>query len=67
MKSTNFNVVRYDADEVMLFDWAEPHIKEILDDKGNVIDTEIEHLYTKTIFLGLNDKIENYIEVEKVK
>ena len=29
MKSTNFSLVRYDADEGMVFDWAEPHYNEI--------------------------------------
>lgn len=61
MKSTNFNIVRYDADEGMVFDWKEPRYIE--DDKGNKIQ---EHLYVKTLFIGGNDKIENYIEVQEV-
>ena len=58
MKSTNFNLVRYDADEGKVFDWAEAHFIE--DEKGNQIQ---EHLYAKTLFIGGNDKIENYVEV----
>ena len=58
MKSTNFNLVRYDADEGMVFDWAEARFIE--DENGNQIQ---EHLYAKTLFIGGNDKIENYIEV----
>lgn len=58
MKSTNFNIVRYDADEGMVFDWAEPRYL----DEANTIQ---EHLYAKTLFIGGNDKIENYIEVVK--
>ena len=61
MKSTNFNIVRYDADEGMVFDWKEPRYVE--DEKGNKIQ---EHLYVKTLFIGGNDKIENYIEVQEV-
>lgn len=59
MKSTEFQLVRYDADEGMVFDWAEPHMIE--DENGNQIQ---EHLYAKTLFIGGNDNIQNYIEVE---
>ena len=58
MKSTNFNLVRYDADEGMVFDWKEPRFTE--DEEGNQVQ---EHLYVKTLFIGGNDTIENYIEV----
>jgi hypothetical protein len=58
MKSTNFNLVRYDADEGMVFDWVEPRYVE--DAEGNPIQ---EHLYAKTLFIGANDSIDNYIEV----
>lgn len=60
MKSTNFNITRYDADEGMVFDWAEPRFQE--DENGKQVQ---EHLYVKTLFIGGNDKIENYIEVEE--
>lgn len=62
MKSTNFNLVRYDADEGMVFDWAEPRFVEDAD--GNQVQ---EHLYAKTLFIGANDSIENYIEVKIVE
>ena len=62
MKSTNFNLVRYDADEGKIFDWAEPRFEE--DEEGNEVQT---HLYVKTLFIGSFDNIENYIEVEEVK
>lgn len=58
MKSTNFNLVRYDSDEGMVFDWVEPHFTE--DENGNQVQ---EHLYAKTLFIGPLDSIENYIEV----
>lgn len=59
MKSTNFNLVRYDADEGYVFDWKEPRFIE--DEEGEQVQ---EHLYVKTLFIGANDKIENYIEVD---
>lgn len=58
MKSTNFNLVRYDADEGMVFDWKEPRF--VQDENGEEIQ---EHLYAKTLFIGSNDSIDNYIEV----
>ena len=63
MKSTNFNLVRYDADEGKVFDWAEPRYDIELDENGNEIKTQT-HLYAKTLFIGPTDSIENYIEVE---
>ena len=64
MKSTNFNIVRYDADNGMVFDWKEPRYREELDEKENPIQVQ-EHLYAKTLFIGGNDSIDNYIEVEE--
>ena len=60
MISSNFNLTRYDADEGKVFDWVEPRFLE--DEDGNKIQ---EHLYVKTLFIGINDNIENYVEVEK--
>ena len=62
MKSTNFKLTRYDADEGFVFDWKEPRFQE--DEEGNQVQ---EHLYAKTLFIGELDTIENYIEVEEVK
>ena len=61
MKSTSFKLMRYDADEGKVFDWAEPRFHE--DENGEQIQ---EHLYVKTLFLAVNDSIENYVEVEEV-
>lgn len=58
MKSTSFYLFRYDADEGMVFDWKEPRFTE--DENGNQIQ---EHLYAKTLFIGGNDTLDNYIEV----
>jgi hypothetical protein len=62
MKATNFNLIRYDADEGMVFDWKEPRFYK--DEEGNQVQ---EHLYASTLFIGANDSIENYIEVEAPK
>ena len=59
MKTTNFKLTRYDADEGMVFDWAEAHFME--DENGNQIQ---EHLYATTLFIGGNDSIDNYIEIK---
>jgi hypothetical protein len=59
MKSTEFQLTRYDADEGKVFDWTEPRFVE--DAEGNQVQ---EHLYAKTLFIGANDNIDNYIEVE---
>ena len=59
MKARNFNLIRYDADEGMVFDWIEPRFNE--DAEGNKIQ---EHLFVKTVFIGGNDSIDNYIEVK---
>ena len=62
MKSTEFNIVRYDSDDGLVFDWATPRFTQ--DEDGNEIQ---EHLYVKTLFIGGNDSIDNYIEVREVK
>lgn len=59
MKSTKFNIIRYDADDGKVFDWKEARYTE--DENGNQVQ---EHLYAKTIFVGGMDNINNYIEVE---
>ena len=59
MKAQNFNLIRYDADDNKVFDWKEPRFVE--DEEGNQIQ---EHLYAKTLFIGGNDTIDNYIEID---
>jgi hypothetical protein len=61
MKAKTFNLVRYDADEGKVFDWVEPRFIE--NEDGEQIQ---EHLYVKTLFIGGNDSIDNYIEVDEV-
>lgn len=63
MKAQTFKLVRYDADEGSVFDWKEPHYIEETDEEGNVISRVQEHLYVNTLFIGGNDSITNYVEV----
>lgn len=60
MKTTNFQLIRYDADENMVFDWANLAEHQYEDENGNITQ---EHLYVKTLFIGAHDNINNYIEV----
>ena len=68
MKSQDFKLVRYDADEGKVFDWAEPHYIYVPVDEtrpeGEMKQIQ-EHLYATTLFIGSNDSIDNYIEVDK--
>lgn len=57
MKQQAFNLVRYDADEGMVFDWVEPRYAEV---DGAQVQ---EHLYAKTLFIGPLDSIDNYVEI----
>ena len=63
MQSRAFNLMRYDADEGFVFDWANLEEHQVEDENGNMIQ---EHLYAKTLFIGANDNIDNYVEVEEV-
>ena len=62
MKSQEYTVQRYDADEGKVFDWVDLEAHQYEDEDGNKIQ---EHLYVKTLFIGGNDNIENYVEIEK--
>lgn len=62
MKSQEYIVQRYDADEGKVFDWVNLEAHQYEDEEGNKIQ---EHLYVKTLFIGINDNIENYVEIEK--
>ncbi len=59
MKSTNFVLVKYEADEGKVFDWIEP--RYYTNEEGKQIQ---EHLNAKTLFISANDSIDNYKEVE---
>lgn len=70
MNVKTYSMFRFDADEGKVFDWKEERwLEELIDpDKGevpeNIRKVEQQHLYAKTIFIGENDSIENYIEVD---
>ena len=70
MISSNYSLTRYDADDGKVFDWKEPRYQEVFIDENNpelgTKQGEQEHLYAKTLFIGGNDTIDNYIEVEEV-
>lgn len=65
MKSTNFYLIRFDADDGMVFDWAEPRYETHIED-GKEVQVQA-HLYAKTLFIGPTDNIANYVEVEAIK
>ena len=66
MKSEQFNLMRYDADNGKVFDWAEPRFQDVIDEDGKPTgEKKQEHLYVSTLFIGRTDDINNYIEVEK--
>ena len=62
MKTQEYTVQRFDADEGKVFDWVDLEAHQYEDEEGNKIQ---EHLYVKTLFIGINDNIENYVEIEK--
>ena len=62
MQVKAFSLVRYDADEGKVFDWKNLEEHQTEDEDGNVIQ---EHLYAKTLFIGSNDDINNYVEIEE--
>lgn len=53
---------KYEADEGKVFDWKEPHFET--NENGEEVQI---HLYAKKLFMGANDSIEAYIEVEMPK
>lgn len=57
--------MRYDAEEGKVFDYKEPRFKDIFDeDDETVIGQEEIHLYAKTLIMGPQDSIDNYIEID---
>lgn len=60
MKAKSFDLIRYDADDGKVFDWKEPRYHT--DEQG---EQQQEHLYAITLFIGANDSIDNYIEVDE--
>lgn len=65
MKYSDFVLTRYDADEGKVFDWKEPRYEDVFDENGDVKEQIRAHLWVKTLFIGAEDSIENYIEVDE--
>lgn len=67
MKTENFNLIKLEADEGKVFDWVDltEHTHEEENPETEEKITVQDHLYAKTIFLGLNDSANNYIEVDE--
>lgn len=61
MQSKEFKLTRYDADPGKVFDWADLEAHQYEDADGNMIQ---EHLYAVALFIGGNDSINNYVEVD---
>lgn len=61
MKSQAIVLERYDADEGMVFDYKEPRYNTVIEGEE---EKQVQiHLNAKTLFIGVGDSIENYIEV----
>lgn len=52
--------MKYEAEEGKVFDWKEPRY---IENEGG--EEEQEHLYAKILFIGGNDNINNYIEIDE--
>ena len=62
MKQENYILRKIEADEGMVFDWANLEAHQYEDEDGTIIQG---HLYSDILFLADNDSAENYVEVEK--
>lgn len=65
MLQSNYTLIKLEADMDKVFDWANlsQHTHEEEDpETGEKIEVQ-DHLYAKTIFLGLGDSVDNYVEV----
>ena len=71
MKTQDFKLTRYDADDGKVFDWKKPRYQKVPINPDKPEDGvkygEQEHLYVKTLFIGSNDTIDNYIEVDEIQ
>lgn len=66
MKANNYTVIRYDADEGKVFDWANLEEHVVIEEvDGKEVERQ-EHLYAKTLWIGHLDSIDNYVEVDKI-
>lgn len=61
MKTQSFNIVKYEADEGKVFDYKIPQFAK--NEEG--VEVQV-HLNKKTLYIGNNDSIDNYIEISEV-
>jgi hypothetical protein len=61
MKAQSYNIVKYVADEGMVFDYRFPKFAK--NEEG--VEVQI-HYNKKTLYIGNNDSIDNYIEISEV-
>lgn len=57
--------MKYTAKEGFVFDWADLEAHKWYDEENK--EWVQEHLYVTTIYLGIYDSIDNYVEVPKVE
>ena len=64
MKQSNFNLIKLEADEGKVFDWAnlDEHTEEVENPETGEKEIITDHLYAKVIYLGKGDSVDNYVE-----
>lgn len=69
MTKSSFNLIKLEASEGKVLDWAnlDEHTEEVENPETGEKEIVVDHLYAKTIFLGINDSSDNYIEVDAPK
>lgn len=69
MTQSNFNLIKLQADIGKVFDYADlsAHTHEEENPETGEKETVVDHLYAKTIFLGIGDSADNYVEVDEPK
>lgn len=68
MEQSNFTLIKLEASEGKVIDWAEPRFHDepldISDVNAGTIQVQ-DHLYASVIFLAQGDNPDNYVEVDK--
>lgn len=64
MKKNVYEMLHYVADEGKVFEWATPRYSTTIDENGQIIQGEQQHLYAVELYLGFGDSIDNYIEID---
>lgn len=66
MVKSNFNLIKLEADEGKVLDWAnlDEHTEEIENSETGEKEIVIDHLYAKIVYLGTGDSTDNYVEID---